>query len=151
MYEILPIASALRLPIIMSDVNRALSGPINIHCDHSDTMAARDFGWIQIFSEDAQAKQFVGERKAEVSLLDVEHPVTLGALDLPDYYFEHKLQVAEAMRQASQHILEIAKEFEQQTGRKYDLIENYKLDDAEIAIVALGSTAGTTKAVVDEL
>src|SRR3989338_1647750 len=54
MYEILPIASALRLPIIMSDVNRALSGPINIHCDHSDTMAARDFGWIQIFSENAQ-------------------------------------------------------------------------------------------------
>src|SRR3990167_4140032 len=54
MYEILPIASALRLPIVMCEVNRALSGPINIHCDHSDTMAARDFGWIQIFSENAQ-------------------------------------------------------------------------------------------------
>jgi len=54
MYEILPIASALRLPIVMPEVNRAISGPINIHCDHSDTMAARDFGWLQIFSENAQ-------------------------------------------------------------------------------------------------
>src|SRR3989339_389840 len=54
MYEILPIASALRLPIVMSDVNRALSGPINIHCDHSDTMMVKEAGWIQIFSENAQ-------------------------------------------------------------------------------------------------
>src|SRR3989339_2095223 len=54
MYEILPIATALRLPIVLCDVNRALSGPINIHCDHSDTMAVRDFGWVQIFSENAQ-------------------------------------------------------------------------------------------------
>ena len=54
MYEILPIASALRLPIVMPEVNRAISGPINIHCDHSDTMAARDFGWLHIFSENAQ-------------------------------------------------------------------------------------------------
>src|SRR3989339_1547084 len=54
MSEILPIATALRLPIVLCDVNRALSGPINIHCDHSDTMAVRDFGWVQIFSENAQ-------------------------------------------------------------------------------------------------
>ncbi len=54
MHEILFIASALRLPIVMADVNRAVSGPINIHCDHSDTMAERDSGWIQIFSENSQ-------------------------------------------------------------------------------------------------
>jgi pyruvate ferredoxin oxidoreductase alpha subunit len=54
MHEILFIASALRLPIVMADVNRAISGPINIHCDHSDTMAERDSGWMQIFSENAQ-------------------------------------------------------------------------------------------------
>src|SRR3989339_1917682 len=54
MYEILPIVSALRLPVVMCEVNRALSGPINIHCDHSDTMSARDFGWIQIFAENSQ-------------------------------------------------------------------------------------------------
>lgn len=54
MWEMLYIASALRLPIVMQNVNRALSAPINIHCDHSDSMGARDTGWIQLFSENAQ-------------------------------------------------------------------------------------------------
>ncbi|OGC04830.1 pyruvate ferredoxin oxidoreductase [candidate division WOR-1 bacterium RIFOXYA12_FULL_43_27] len=196
MYEILPIATALRLPIIMCEVNRALSGPINIHCDHSDTMAARDFGWIQIFSENAQeaydntlqavrisehskvklpsmvttdgfiishcmervemlgdkeVQDFIGEKKAEVSLLDVTKPVTIGALDLQDYYFEHRRQMAEAMKNVAPVILEVAEEYSKLTGRKYDLIEEYKLADAEIAIVALGSTCGTAKVVIDEL
>lgn len=196
MYEILPIASALRLPIIMAEVNRALSGPINIHCDHSDTMAARDFGWIQIFSENAQeaydnmlqavriaentkvnlpamvttdgfiishcmenikiledqeVKDFIGEKKATVSILDTDHPVTIGALDLQDYYFEHKRQVVDAMGKVAPVILEVAEEFAKKTGRKYGLIEEYKLADAEFAIVALGSTCGTAKAVIDEL
>jgi len=54
MWEILFIASGLRLPIIMPVVNRAISAPINIHCDHSDAMGARDSGWIQLWSENAQ-------------------------------------------------------------------------------------------------
>lgn len=54
MWEMLYIASSYRCPIVMPVVNRALSGPINIHCDHSDTMGARDSGWIQIYSENAQ-------------------------------------------------------------------------------------------------
>lgn len=196
MYEILPITSALRLPIVMCEVNRALSGPINIHCDHSDTMGARDFGWIQIFSEnaqeaydnviqairiaedqrvklpamvttdgfiishcmekiemlaDAQVKDFIGERKAEVSVLNIEKPVTLGALDLQDFYFEHRRQLAEAIIKSPPVILEIAEEFARKFGRKYGFFEKYKLDDAEIALVALGSTCGTIRVVVDEL
>jgi len=54
MFEILYIAASNRLPIIMPVVNRALSGPINIHCDHGDSMAARDSSWIQIYSENVQ-------------------------------------------------------------------------------------------------
>jgi pyruvate ferredoxin oxidoreductase alpha subunit len=54
MWEILYIASGLRLPIVMPVVNRALSAPLNIHCDHSDAMGARDAGWIQLWSENAQ-------------------------------------------------------------------------------------------------
>ncbi|RLG14724.1 MAG: pyruvate ferredoxin oxidoreductase [Candidatus Nanohalarchaeota archaeon] len=54
MWEILGAAAGLRLPIVMPTPNRALSAPINIHCDHSDTMGARDQGWIHIFSETAQ-------------------------------------------------------------------------------------------------
>ncbi|MFP4112082.1 MAG: pyruvate ferredoxin oxidoreductase, partial [Candidatus Woesearchaeota archaeon] len=54
MHEIVYIAASNRLPIVMSIVNRALSGPINIHCDHSDTMAERDSGWLQFYSENPQ-------------------------------------------------------------------------------------------------
>lgn len=197
MYEILPIAASLRLPIVMCDVNRAISGPINIHCDHSDTMAAKDFGWVQMFSEnsqeaydgliqairiaedprlrlptmvttdgfiishcmdkielldDADVKKFIGaERKADVRLLDLDKPVTIGLIDLQDYYFEHRCQVADAMKNAKQVILEVADEFAKKFGRKYGLIEGYQLDDAEYVVVALGSTCGTAKVVVDEM
>jgi len=54
MWEIVYIAASMRLPIVMSVVNRALSAPLNIHCDHSDSMGARDAGWIQIYAENAQ-------------------------------------------------------------------------------------------------
>jgi pyruvate ferredoxin oxidoreductase alpha subunit len=54
MWEIVYIAASCRCPIMMPVVNRALSGPINIHCDHSDTMGARDCGWIQLYSENCQ-------------------------------------------------------------------------------------------------
>jgi pyruvate ferredoxin oxidoreductase alpha subunit len=54
MWEIVGVTSGLRLPIVMPVVNRALSAPINIHCDHSDSMGTRDQGWVQIFCENAQ-------------------------------------------------------------------------------------------------
>lgn len=54
MFEIVYIAASMRLPIVMNIVNRALSGPINIHCDHSDSMACRDSGWMQLYSETGQ-------------------------------------------------------------------------------------------------
>ena len=78
-------------------------------------------------------------------------PIAVGPLDLQSYLFEHKVQQAEAMRNAKQVILDVAKDFEKMTGRKYGLFEEYKLDDAEIAIVCMNSTAGTTKFVVDKL
>ena len=143
MWEMLYIAAGLRLPIIIAEVNRALSAPINIHGDQSDTMGASDAGWIQIYSENSQeaydniiqavriaekaklptmvttdgllsatawkllrrhrmknVKKFVGEYKPERYLLDIKKPFTLGAIDLQDYYFEHRWQLAEAMRKA---------------------------------------------------
>ncbi len=194
MYEMLYIAAGLRLPIVIAEVNRALSSPINIHGDHSDTMGARDSGWIQIFSEnsqeaydnmiqavriaeiaklpvmvttdgfiishclevidmltDADVKKFVGEYKPERFLLDVKNPYTLGAIDLQDYYFEHKMQEIEAMKNSGKIILDVAADFNKSFGREYGFFEKYKLDDAEIALVCMGSTAGTTKVVVDEL
>ena len=196
MYEMLYIAAGLRLPIVMPEVNRALSSPINIHCDHSDTMGARDAGWIQIFSENSQeaydnviqavkicedprvklpalvttdgfiishalevvdlisdreVKSFIGQYRPERSLLDTRRPYTLGALDLQDFYFEHKRQEAEAMYNTPPVIKEVGEEFAGKFGRKYGLLEEYRLKDAEIGIVVLGSTAGTCRMVIDNL
>ena len=196
MWEMIYIASSLRLPIVMSLVNRAVSGPLNIHNDHSDAMGVRDAGWIMIFSEnnqeaydntlmahriaenkdvmlplmvcqdgfitshsienielveDDKVKEFVGKYQPEHYLLNRDEPIAVGPLDLQAYLFEHKAQQAEAMKNAKQVILDVAKDFEKMTGRKYGLFEEYKLDDAEIAIVCMNSTAGTTKFVVDKL
>jgi pyruvate ferredoxin oxidoreductase alpha subunit len=68
MWEVVAAVPGLRLPIVMPIVNRALSAPINIHCDHSDTMGATTIGWIQIFSENAQEayeNMFLALRLAE--------------------------------------------------------------------------------------
>ena len=196
MWEMIQIASSLRLPIVMPLVNRAISGPLNIHCDHSDAMAIRDSGWIMLFSENNQeaydnllmahrigehkdvmlpvavcqdgfitshsienielleddvVRQFVGEYKPEHYLLNNKEPISVGPMDLQAYLFEHKYQEANAMRNAKNVILEVSKEFEKLSGRSYSLFEEYKLDDAEVAIVCMNSTAGTTKVVVDEL
>ena len=72
-------------------------------------------------------------------------------MDLQAYLFEHKYQQANAMRAAKKVILEVAEDFEKMTGRKYSFFEEYKLEDAEIAIICMNSTAGTTKVVVDAL
>lgn len=196
MWEMIYIASSLRLPIVMALVNRAVSGPLNIHNDHSDAMGVRDAGWIMLFSEnnqeaydnmlmahriaehkdvllpvmicqdgfitshsieniqlenDEEVKKFVGQYKPEHYLLNDKEPIAIGPLDLQAYLFEHKAQQAEAMKNAKKVIKEVAEDFEKWTGRKYEFFEKYKLEDAEIAIVCMNSTAGTTKAVVDEL
>ena len=75
----------------------------------------------------------------------------MGPLDLPPHYFEHKRQQAEAMRDAKRVILEVAEEYEKLTGKKYGLFEEYRMEDAEVGIVILNSTAGTAKEVVDKL
>lgn len=194
MWEMLYITSGLRLPIVLAEVNRTLSSPINIHCDHSDTMGARDSGWIQIYCEtaqesydsliqairiaeevllpvmvstdgfitshgmesmelieDAEVADFVGKYKPKHPLLDIDHPITIGAIDFTDYFFEHKRQAIEAMKNAKEVVVKIGQEFGAKFGRNYGLFEEYKLDDAQIAIVVLSSTAGTAKVVVDEL
>ena len=208
MHEMLGVASGCRTPVVMAAVNRALSAPINIHCDHSDAMAERDMGWIQIYAENSQeaydsiiqafkiaenfdvmlpamvgldgfvlshtlenvsvlpdevVKKFVGIRQVPRVMnhegelvpfkLDPENPLTIGPLDLHDYYFEHKRQQEEAMRKALDVIKQVHDEYAKQSGRSYGngLVEAYRLDDAEIAAVCIGSTAGTVKTRVDEL
>lgn len=194
MFEMLYIAAGMRLPITLICGNRALSAPLNIHNDHSDSMGVRDAGFIQLYCENNQeaydntimavkiaekanlpvmvcydgfitshsvenimlietedVKKFVGERKPTQYLLDDERNISMGPMDLQKYYFEHRKQLAEAMKGAKDIIKEVSDEFYKLTGRKYDLYESYGMDDAEIGIVVLNSTAGTAKDAVDTL
>ena len=101
--------------------------------------------------EDEKVKDFVGTYKPEHYLLNRNEPIAVGPLDLQSYLFEHKYEQAEAMRNAKKVIIDVAEDFERLTGRKYNFFEEYKLEDADIAIVCVNSTAGTTKFVVDSL
>ena len=195
MHEILYIASSLRCPIVMGVVNRTLSAPINIHCDHSDMMGSRDCGWIQVYVENAQeaydwiiqafkiaedpevllpvtvnldafilshslegvntledeeVEKFVSTRKP-VFRIDPDKPTTIGALCLTDFFFETKRQHVEAMNKSPKTISQVNDEFASLAGRRYSFIETYGMDDAEAAIICLGSTAGTAKAVAKNM
>jgi len=177
-------------------VNRALTGPININADHSDSMGARDSGWIQIYAEsnqeaydnflqaypiaehkdvrlpvmicqdgfitshgvenielveDGPVKEFVGEYHPEHYLLNSKEPMALGPYAVSNYYMETKRAQRQAMLNAKQVILEVAARFEQMTGRKYGFFEEYRMEDAEYAIVLIGSAAGTCKAAIDQI
>ncbi len=85
--------------------------------------------------------------------LDPENPMTMGPIAFPDYYFEFKRQQDEAMNNALDVIQRVNSEFAELTGRRYGngLVDAYRLTDAEVAAVCVGSTAGTMKTVVDEL
>ena len=196
MWEELYIAASNRLPLALALVNRALSGPININCDHSDSMGARDAGWIQIYAEnnqeaydnmvqafrisehkdvrlpimicqdgfitshavenielleDGEVKSFVGEYEPENYLLNPECPMAVGPYSVTDYYMEAKRSQAEGMKHVEQVVLDVAKEFEALSGREYGLFEAYRMEDAERAVVMIGSAAGTTKDAIDRL
>ena len=104
-----------------------------------------------VLNEDEDVKNFVGEYEPEHSLLDPEMPMAVGPYSVTNYYFEAKRAQAEALKNAKQVVLDVAKEYEKITGRKYGLFEEYKMDDAEYAVVIIGSAAGTTKDAVDKL
>ncbi len=196
MWEELYVAASDRLPIAMALVNRALSGPININADHSDSMGARDSGWIQIYSENNQeaydnfimayriaehksvrlpimicqdgfitshavenielleddiVKNFVGEYEPENYLLNAEQPMAVGPYATPAYYMEAKRGQLEGLKNAKNVTMEVSKEFAKVSGREYGLFESYKLDDADYAMVIIGSAAGTAKEACDNL
>jgi pyruvate ferredoxin oxidoreductase alpha subunit len=208
MHEMLFVTSGSRAPVVMAIANRALSAPLNIHGDQSDSIAERDSGWIHIYVENAQeaydsiiqafkiaedlgvslpiivgldgftishtlervdvlpedaVKQYVGERqlpnvvtqegKTVPFKLDPDNPMTMGPNALPNFYFEFKRQQEEGMRNALKKIQEVNSEYAKISGRSYGngLVDAYKLEDAEVAVVCIGSTAGTLKVIVDQL
>lgn len=101
--------------------------------------------------EDDVVKKFIGDWKPLYPLLDTDHPVTYGGLDLFDYYYEHKRQQIDGVENALKVLSALDSEYSRISGRKYGPVEEYRLKDANIAIVLMGSTAGTSKDVVDDL
>jgi pyruvate ferredoxin oxidoreductase alpha subunit len=196
MWEELYVAASDRLPLMLALVNRALSGPININCDHSDSMGARDAGWIQLYAEsnqevydnfvmayriaehkdvrlpimvcqdgfitshavqnmelleDKQVKDFVGEYEPEHYLLNPKESMAVGPYGVSNYYMESKYAQVQAMKNAKKVAIEVMDEFAKMSGRQYGLFEEYRLEDAEYAIVIIGSAAGTAKDAIDRM
>jgi pyruvate ferredoxin oxidoreductase alpha subunit len=197
MWEELHIASGMRLPIVMANANRAISAPINIHCDHSDIMGARDAGWVIYFAETAQeaydntlmsirvaehpdvmlpvmttldgfitthtidraevmgdedVAKFVGEYKPEFALLDTDNPTSHGTFaSLGLTYFEFKKAQRTAIDNSMAVIKQVGAEFAELSGRPFDVVEGWGMEDADVAIVALGSTAGNARHVARQL
>ena len=194
MWEALYIASGLRLPIVMINVNRALSAPINIHGDHSDVMGARDAGWVIMMAEnpqeaydntimatrvaedlllpvmstldgfitihsimrgdvldDATVKNFVGTYEPADSLLFGD-AVTVGAFaNLGPTYMKVKKAQRNAMDGALASVATVANEWQALTGRSYEHVETWGMEDADRAIVIMGSAAGNARAVARRL
>lgn len=196
MWEMMPIASSMRVPLIMAVANRTVSGPINIHNDHGDVMSARDCGWITLFAENVQeaydlsiiapritehhdvqlpglvnldgfilthaiermtpldthdVKKFVGEYKPLYPLLDVKNPISHNLMDGPAFYYPHKYQMVQAMENAFAVTKNVFEEFAKISGRKYNIVEEYRCDDADCIAIVLGSSFGTMKEAVDQL
>ncbi|PKQ19207.1 MAG: pyruvate ferredoxin oxidoreductase [Actinobacteria bacterium HGW-Actinobacteria-6] len=197
MWEELHIASGMRLPIVMANANRALSAPINIHCDHSDIMGARDTGWIILFAETAQeaydntlmsmriaenpevllpvmtcldgfitthsidrveimddesVADFVGEYTPVNALLDLENPVSHGNFaGLGGPFFEFKKAQREAIERSRKVITDVAAEYSVLSGRPFGMVETWGMEDADVAVVVIGSTAGNARHVARQL
>lgn len=197
MFEILPIISGLRLPAVMAVANRSLSAPLNIWNDHSDSVSARDQGWIQLYAESAQEaldttiqaykiaesgnvllpvmvcidgftlshvyENIDVPERGEVDkflpafapeyALDPEKPLTFGPIVFPDSFMEFKKAQEEAMENSAKAIAKANNDFGKMFGRKYGngLVETYRMDDAEHAILGIGTLCTTSRSVVDKL
>jgi pyruvate ferredoxin oxidoreductase alpha subunit len=197
MWEELHVAAGMRLPIVMFNANRALSAPINIHCDHSDVMGARDTGWIILFAEtaqeaydntimafriaentdvllpvmttadgfitthsidraevmdDATVAAFVGDYVPKNALLDPTITVSHGNFaGLGGPYFEFKRSERMAIERARGVIAYVGEEWSAISGRPFGMIETFGMEDADFAIVVIGSTAGNSRHVARDL
>jgi len=196
MAEVLYQASGMRLPIVLTVVNRALASPLNVRGDHSDMYMGRDSGWIQIDAFDAQeaydlplcafrigehldvrlpvmvhqdgfttshkaqnvtplqdkiAYGFVGDYVPVDDMLDFSRPVTHGAQTEEDWHYEHKAKQHKALMDSTKVIDEVFAEFKELTGREYKRVETYMMEDAEVALVLLGSSVETAKLAAKQL
>jgi len=194
MFEMLSVASGMRLPVVLHLATRAFSAPLSILCDHSDVMAMREQGWIIMSGANPQeaydqavvahkiaehpdvmmpfanaldgfgvthvvervdvmpddvVREFIGEFEPEHYVLKPGAVATFGAWAHRDFYFELRAQMAEAFKNALPVTEQVLAEFSELSGRPLRILEPYKLDDADVALVFLGSADGAVMAAVD--
>ena len=195
--EQLPVQSSTRVPMVLNVATRAISGPLDIRCDHSDIYFALNTGWIILMAREPQAvydmnlaairigehadvrlpvlvaydgfftshqkrrveciddqealKNFLGKPETPYTALDPKHPVTFGPyMNDPDL-INNKKQHSLAMEAARKVIPEVFEELDELTGRSYPVLDAYRMEDAEVAVVLLNSAAETAKEVADQL
>jgi len=195
--EQLPVQSGTRYPMLLNIVNRSVSGPLDIKCDHSDIMMALNTGWMIMMARNPQmvydfniiamkvgelpevrlpiivsydgfftshqkrrvfyfndpkiVKDFLGEFISVNSSVDPENPITIGAyMNEPDL-INNKLQLHIAMENAYKLFPKVFEEYGKISGRFYDFIDTYRLEDAESAMFILNSAYGTARLAVDKL
>ena len=196
MHEVCGMTSGCRLPMVMHVVNRSLAAPWSLWCDHSDTMAERDSGWLQFYAgtvqdvldlylagirisehpdvltpsmicqdgfflahsmqkvdvpEDSAAFGFVGQYRRQNMYLDPEDPIFVNDLTPTDDYGEMRYQQMVGFRNAAAVAEEAFAEFQRRFGRRLETVRPYMLEDAEVAVVTMGSMSGTARYVVDQL
>jgi pyruvate ferredoxin oxidoreductase alpha subunit len=195
MHELLPIASAMRLPVVMSVANRPVNAPLNILSDHSDIMPQRDAGWIVIFCENGQevvdltlmayriaedkdvmlpvvisidgfilthmVEPMVFPEQKDVdeflpvykpyATLHPDKPLTMGAFAMPDVFPEMMKAKDMALTNSKKTIIKVWDEWEKKFGRKYNPVETYRTDGAEVILVSMGSMSETAELGVDML
>lgn len=193
MYEVVNIASGLRLPVVMAVSARAVSAPVSIHGDYGDVMGIRDTGWIILLASSAQevydfvivaykiaenpdvllptavaydgfitshvlepveiyddeeVRRFIPKAKWP-HVLDPKRPISLGITALPEWYYELRYQVVDALNRSYTRIREILRDFNNRFDKSYDVVETYKMEDAEYAVVAYGAIWGFVKDAID--
>lgn len=196
MHEVLSMTSGNRVPIVMPVVNRGVAAPWTLWCEHGDSMAQRDTGWLQFYCQNVQEvldltlfsyrvaedervltpamvcmdgfflshslqkvdvptqdsiDQFIGPYKRKNTYLDPEDPMFCCDLTGSNEFTEMRYQQKVAMEDSIDVIEEIADEFEKRFGRRINIVEGYKTEDAEVLLVALGSMCGTAKYVVNKM
>ncbi len=194
MSEVLYNIAGMRLPMVLTCANRAVSAPISIWNDHQDSMAVRDAGWIQLYCStnqeavDTTIQAFRISERTELPVmvcvdgftlthtlevidlpqpeqvdaflpafsfsrtLDAQNPMTLGTLVTPDYFTEVRHAHHRAMQKSIEEILAADDDWQAVTGRTCGgLIGAEGSMDADTAVLAVGSVAGTLREAMEEL
>ena len=194
MSEVIYCIAGMRLPIVLTCANRAISAPLSIWNDQQDSMALRDAGWIQLHAEDnqeaadlhiqafkiaeqtflpvmvcmdgfilthafeavdvpkpKQVDEFLPPFKPK-HIVDPNYPRGIGLFADPRFYLETRYILHRAMEKSEETIKEVSAEFSKAFGRDSGgFIKTYKLKDADLVIVSMGSVVGTIKELIDRL